>query len=64
MWPNYGQKPLLVAVESGYICFTKPFLLKIDCEISGWRFLNFGSFMRVFTVRGRKGTFSDEYSLL
>ena len=30
MWSSYGQKSLLVAVQSGkgHICFTKPFLLK------------------------------------
>ena len=41
MGSNYGQKSLLVAVQSckGHTCFTKPFLIKIDCKISGWRFL-------------------------
>ena len=41
MWSIYGQKSLLVVVQSGtgHICFTKPFLLKMGCEISGWRFL-------------------------
>ena len=24
---------------NGHICFTKPFLIKMGCEISGWRFL-------------------------
>ena len=40
MWSDYGQKSLQVAVQSGkgHICFTKPFLLKMGCEISGWRF--------------------------
>ena len=40
---NYSQKSLLVAAQSikGHICFTKPFLLKMGCEISGWRFLKF-----------------------
>ena len=52
MRSNYGQKLLLVAVQTGKgnICFTNPFLLKMGCEISGWRFLKFGSFMRGFTV--------------
>ena len=38
MWSNYCQKSLLVGVQSGkgHICFTKPFLLKTDCEISGF----------------------------
>ena len=37
----YGQKSLLMAAQSvkDHICFTKPFLLKMGCEISGWRFL-------------------------
>ena len=41
MWSTYGQKSLPVAVQSGkgHICFTKPFLLKMGGEISGWRFL-------------------------
>ena len=48
------SKRLLVAVQSGrgHICSTKPFLHKMVCEISGWRFLKF-SFMRVFTVLHR-----------
>ena len=52
MWPNYSQKSLLVAVQSGkgHICSAKPFLLKMGCEIPGWRFLKFGYFMRVFTI--------------
>ena len=31
----------VVAVQSGrgHICFTKPFLLKMGCEISGWMFM-------------------------
>ena len=39
---NYGQKSLLVAVQSakGHICCTKPFLLKMGC----------GTFMQVFAV--------------
>ena len=43
MSSNYGQKSLLVAVQSdkGHSCFTKPFLLKMGCENSGWRFLKF-----------------------
>ena len=41
MRSNNVQKSLLVAVQSvnGHICFTKTFLLKMGCEISGWRFL-------------------------
>ena len=37
MWSNYGQKSLMVAVQSGkgHICLAKPFLLKMGCEISG-----------------------------
>ena len=50
MWSNNGQKSLLVAVQSvkGHICFTKPFLLKMGCEISGWRFLKFWFFYAGF----------------
>ena len=50
MWSNIGQKSLLVAVQSvkGHICFTKPFLLKMGCEISGWRFLKFLFFFSGF----------------
>ena len=46
MWSYYGQKSLLGALQSGkgHICFTKPFLLKMACEISGWRFLKFWFF--------------------
>ena len=42
----------LVAAQSvkGHISFTKLFLLKMDCEISGWRFLKFRFFYVVFTV--------------
>ena len=49
MSSNYGQESLLVAVYSGkgHICFTKRFLLKMGCEISGWRFLKFWSLMRI-----------------
>ena len=38
---NYCQTSLLVAARSveGHICFTKLFLLKMGCKISGWRFL-------------------------
>ena len=50
MWSNYGQKSLLVAVQSGkgHDCFAKPFLLKMDWEISGWRFLKFWFFYAGF----------------
>ena len=34
----------------GHICFTKPFLLKMDCKISGWRFLKFWFFYAGFSV--------------
>ena len=46
MWSNYRQKSLLAAVQSGkgHICFTEPFLLKMDCKISGWRFFKFWFF--------------------
>ena len=39
----------MVAVQSvnGHICFIKPFLLKMGCEISGWRFSKFWFFPRV-----------------
>ena len=47
---SFGQKSLLVAVQSvkGHISFTKPFLLKMGCEISGWRFLKFWFFYAGF----------------
>ena len=50
MSSNYGQKSFLVAVKSvkGHICFAKPFLLKMGCEISGWRFLKFWFFYAGF----------------
>ena len=53
MSSNYGQRSLLVAVKSvkGHICFAKPFLLKIGCEISGWRFLKFWFFYAGFYCR-------------
>ena len=40
----FGQKSILVAVQSGkgHICNTKPFLVKMDCEILGWRFFYAG----------------------
>ena len=68
MWSNYGQKSLLVAVQSGqgHICFAKPCLLKMGCEISGWRFLKvwlfyagFYCITRYCKARSRKvsGTF-------
>ena len=43
MRSNYGQKKLLVAVQSGkgHIGFTRPFLLKMGCEVSDWKFLKF-----------------------
>ena len=46
----YGQKSFLVAVQfgKGHICFTKPFLLKLGCEISFWRFLKFWFFYTCF----------------
>ena len=46
MWSNYGQKSLLIAVQpgKGHISFTKPFLLKMGCDILGWRFLKFWFF--------------------
>ena len=52
MWSNYHQKSLLVAVQSGkgHICFTKPFLLKMDCKISGWSFLKFLGFLCRFLL--------------
>ena len=42
MRSNYGQKSLLAAVQSvkDHICFTKLFLLKMGCEISGWTFFS------------------------
>ena len=53
MSSNYGHKSLLVAVKSvkGHICFAKPFLLKMGCEISGWRFLKFWYFYAGFYCR-------------
>ena len=50
MWSNYGQKSLLVAIQSGkgHICSAKPFLLKMGCEIPGWRFLKFWFFYSGF----------------
>ena len=71
MSSSYGQKSFLVAVQSGkgHICFTKPVLLKTDCEILGWRFIKFWFFYEGFTVshdickaRSRKvsGTFEIE----
>ena len=50
MRSNYGQKSLLVAVQSvkDHICVTKPFLLKMGSEISGWRFLKFWFFYAGF----------------
>ena len=52
MWSNYGHKSLLVAVQSGegHVSFTKPFLLTMGGQISGWTFLKFWFFMLVFTV--------------
>ena len=40
----------LVALQfgKGHICFTKPFLLKMSCEILGWRFLKFWFFYADF----------------
>ena len=40
---KYGQKSILAAVKD-HACFTKLFSLKMDCEISGWRFLKFWFF--------------------
>ena len=50
MRSNYGQKSLLVAVQfgKGHICFTKLFLFKMSCEVSGWRFLKFWFFYAGF----------------
>ena len=50
MRSNYAQKSLLVAVQSveGHICFTKPLLLKMGREISGWKFLTFWFFYAGF----------------
>ena len=50
MWSNYGQESLVVAVQSGngHICFAKPFLFKMGCEISDWRFLKFWFFYSGF----------------
>ena len=43
-------KSLLVAVQSvkGNMCFTELFLLKMGCEISGWRFVEFWFFYTGF----------------
>ena len=53
MSSNYGEKSLLVAVQSvkGHNCFAKPFLLKMGCEISDWRFLKFWFFYAGFYCR-------------
>ena len=53
MWSNYRHKSHLIAVQSGkgHICFTKPFLLKMDCKISGWRFLKFLFFYAVCSMK-------------
>ena len=53
MWSNYRQNSLLIAVQSGkdQVCFTKPFLLKMDCKISSWRFLKFWIFYAVCSVK-------------
>ena len=66
MWSNYGQKLLLIAVQSGkgHICFTKPFSLKMDCKISGWRFLKYwffyaGFYCIVFSVSEARGNHTD-----
>ena len=46
MWSNYGKKSVPEAGQSvkDHICLTKPFLLKMGCDISGWRFLKFWFF--------------------
>ena len=45
-------KSLLAAVQSvkGNMCFTELFLLKMGCEISGWRFLEFCFFLYGFLL--------------
>ena len=52
MSANYGQKSLLVEVQSvkDHNSFTKLSLLKMGCEIPGRRFLTFCFFYAGFTV--------------
>ena len=48
----------------GHICFTKPFLIKMGCEISGWRFFEFCFFYAGFyCMRSLFKSISDDYRL-